>query len=90
MTCGQWEAMTASENRLTTFFSLWTQKEAVVKADGRGVGLPLDEIVVTAGKAILGNAIWEVKQVRIAEGYCCHLATNILNQEIYIEQIRYG
>jgi 4'-phosphopantetheinyl transferase len=90
MTCGQWEAMTASENRLTTFYSLWTQKEAVAKADGRGIGFLPDEIVVMEGKAILGDAIWEVKEVRIAEGYCCHLATSILNQEIYIEQIRYG
>ena len=90
MTCGQWKAITASKNRLKTFFSLWTQKEAVAKADGGGLGLPLDEIVVTQGKAILGENIWGVSEVRITEGYCCHLATNIMNQEVHIEHIPYG
>lgn len=86
----QWEAIAASENRLTTFFSLWTQKEAVAKADGRGIELPLEEIVITQCKAILGENIWRVRDVRIAEGYFCHLATNMLNQEVSIEQIHYG
>lgn len=89
MTPDQWEEIMASENRLHTFFSFWTQKEAVVKADGGGIALPLDEITVAGGKAFLAGDTWDVNEVRIADGYCCHLATSRLNQEVKIRRCEY-
>lgn len=86
MTRGQWEEMMAAENRLETFFKLWTQKEAVAKADGRGIALPLNEIAVEQGQACLAGVTWEVNQLRIADGYCCHLATSRLNQEVRVRR----
>ena len=41
----QWQALPASEKR-SSFFSLWTRKEALVKALGRGIGYPLTEVSV--------------------------------------------
>lgn len=86
MTPDQWETMMTSENRIETFFSLWTQKEAVIKADGRGLSIPLNEIITKGGKAFLADDIWEMREVRIADGYCCHLATRGKNQKISIEE----
>ena len=87
MTRNQWESLRASKNRLEAFFSLWTQKEAVIKADGRGIAIPLNEIIVEGEKAFLADDIWRMKEVRIADGYCCHLATNRKNQEVRTEKI---
>ena len=87
MTSDQWESMTVSENRLEKFFSLWTQKEAVIKADGRGLSIPLDAIILEGEKAFLAGDIWGVKEVRIADGYCCHLATSGKNRNVRIEKI---
>jgi 4'-phosphopantetheinyl transferase len=89
MSQNQWEAIMASENRLEAFFNLWTQKEAVAKADGRGITAPLAEIDIDAGRAFLEDDIWKVDEVRIAGGYCCHLAHTPLNQSLYIEQMFY-
>lgn len=87
MTRNQWESLMASKNRLEAFFSLWTQKEAVIKADGRGIAIPLNEIIVEGEKAFLADDIWRMKEVRIVDGYCCHLATNRKNQEVRTEKI---
>lgn len=87
MTRDQWEMTMASENRLEKFFGLWTQKEAVIKADGRGLSIPLDEIILEGEKAFFAGDIWGVKKVRIADGYCCHVATSGKNPEACIEKI---
>jgi 4'-phosphopantetheinyl transferase len=87
MTRNQWESLMASKNRLEAFFSLWTQKEAVIKADGRGIAIPLNEIIVEDEKAFLADDIWRMKEVRIADGYSCHLATSRKNQEVSTEKI---
>jgi 4'-phosphopantetheinyl transferase len=90
MTHDQWEEMMRSENRLEKFFTLWTQKEAVIKADGRGIALPLDKIAIAGEMAFLADDIWWVNEVKIADGYCCHLATSRMNQNVRIEKISYG
>jgi len=87
MTPGQWEAIMASERRAETFFSLWTQKEAVIKADGLGMAIPLDTIVTEGERTFLESAVWTVKEVRIADGYRCYLATNGNDPEIRSEGI---
>jgi len=87
MTPGQWETVMRAKNRLEAFFSLWTQKEALIKADGRGLLIPLDEIIPEGGNALLAGRSWALMQVRIADGYCCHLATGRKISEEGIEKI---
>ena len=52
-------AVLPSNARTRAFFELWCHKEAVVKADGRGLGLPVD--VVDVADALAHGAV----QVRI-------------------------
>ena len=83
----QWEEIMASENRVEPFFSLWTRKEAVTKADGRGISIPLDKIIIENETVVLADGVWRLKEIRIACGYCCHMASNREDQEIRIEKI---
>ncbi|MBM4314623.1 MAG: 4'-phosphopantetheinyl transferase superfamily protein [Deltaproteobacteria bacterium] len=89
MSQGQWEAIMTAENRIDTFFRFWTQKEAVTKADGRGIAIPLEGIVLDGGKAFLDAAAWDVREVVIADGYRCHLATDSRDPEIRIEGVSF-
>jgi 4'-phosphopantetheinyl transferase len=41
----QWQALPSSQKH-NAFFSLWTRKEALVKAFGKGIGYPLGEVSV--------------------------------------------
>lgn len=87
MTCEQWQSIMESENRLGTFFDLWTQKEAAAKVDGRGIAIPLSGIIIKGNKACIENAAWEVRKMKIADGYACHLTTNVSDATIYMEKI---
>ena len=70
-------------DRLTTFFRLWTGKEAYLKADGRGVSVPLQSFSVTPAPDLLisGVTVFDPSQsalfvqwLRAPEGYAAALA----------------
>jgi len=74
------------EDRRTTFLRFWTLKEAFIKADGRGVSLPLERIDVSAPEgrvAVLNEATgewrtcsrWELRTLALVPGYVAALAT---------------
>jgi 4'-phosphopantetheinyl transferase len=73
------------EDRRTTFLRFWTLKEAFIKADGRGVSLPLERIDVSAPQgrvAVLNEATgewrtcsrWELRTLAPVPGYVAALA----------------
>ena len=73
------------EDRRTTFLRFWTSKEAFIKADGRGVSLPLKRIDVSAPEgriAVLNEAThewrtcprWELRTLAPVPGYGATLA----------------
>jgi len=70
------------------FFKLWTIKEAVMKADGRGFSLdPRTIDLMDDEKTItLGNNIWHILQLEIDIHYKSYLASGV-NTEPIIEEI---
>ncbi len=73
------------EAKRTTFLRFWSLKEAYIKADGRGVSLPLERIDVSAPEgrvAVLDQATgewrtcprWELRTLAPVSGYVAALA----------------
>jgi 4'-phosphopantetheinyl transferase len=73
------------EDKRTTFLRFWTLKEAYIKADGRGVSLPLERIDVSASEGrvvVLDQATgewrtcprWELRTLAPVPGYVAALA----------------
>ena len=59
-----------------TFYSHWTKKEAVVKAIGNGLNIPLTDIEIKGNLATVANhGNWYVKEIPFSEKYIVHMAT---------------
>jgi 4'-phosphopantetheinyl transferase len=69
-----------AKDRNLQFFTYWTKKESVMKADGRGFNLDLKQIVI-AEHAFVDDQTWYVSQIAVPSGYIAHIATSSLLSE---------
>ena len=76
MTIEQWDIINRSKSPLKTFFTYWAIKESVIKADRRGLSIPLTDIHVTNDFVDYDNERWYLTCLKLGEGYSCFLAAN--------------
>jgi 4'-phosphopantetheinyl transferase len=72
----EWAYIHGSSRPVQTFYELWTRKEAVIKADGRGLHIPLQSFEVIDYKTVVENTVWYMQPIPLEDGYIAHLATN--------------
>ena len=89
MTVTEWSQIQASSNAIETFFTFWTQKEAVLKANGEGLNTPLQEVHLKDNGAITKNKEWQLHKINIDPEYLCHWSIDCwrANQGIHIEEV---
>ena len=68
------EELTNSENPIPDFFTLWTKKEAISKANGKGLAILLPEMEIGTDWATCGQTMWNMKKLPIAPDYAAHIA----------------
>ncbi len=86
MTSEQWQIIKSAENPLKTFFKYWAIKESIIKADGRGLNIPLLEIQINERLAHF-ETNWYLTELNLDENYCASLAVNCLAPEIKIQYL---
>ena len=74
LTTKEWAFLTHNSFSPTTFFQLWTRKEAVVKAIGKGAFLDFNLIEVLENSITLDNIVLNLT-TEFFEGYCLSVAS---------------
>ena len=85
MTSEQWHIIENSEEPFKTFFTFWTIKESIIKADSRGLSIPLKEIYINDNTAFYEKT-WYLKELSLDQAYCAHLAIDV---ETYYLNLQY-
>jgi len=86
MTERQWNDIKSAEESHQIFFKYWTIKECVIKADGRGLSIPLDHLEMEDSIVVYDNKKWFIKELMIDKTYSAHLALN-KEYEVIIHKI---
>ena len=75
MTAFEWDHLINSSEQ-NAFFYYWTQKEAVLKAIGIGLGIELNSFEVISGTTIIKGDKWFVAPIKLPPAYICHVASD--------------
>ncbi|UII26723.1 4'-phosphopantetheinyl transferase superfamily protein [Fulvivirga maritima] len=73
----EYRSICQSQDSKKEFFNYWTKKEAILKADGRGLNIPLNSIDVTDSKVIVEEKLWYLKPYNLIENHVLHLCSDI-------------
>lgn len=85
----EWQKV-GNAHSLDTFFEVWTKKESIIKADGRGLYLPLDTINTLQNPIEIINGAktnWFLKELVINPAYKACLCSNQANIEVGMKEI---
>ncbi|WP_298516699.1 4'-phosphopantetheinyl transferase superfamily protein [uncultured Kordia sp.] len=76
MTNNEWQYVNTAENQLQAFYEYWTKKEAVIKADGKGMSIPLLSFEIQNNTTLVHSEKFYTKRIALSENYMCHIACN--------------
>lgn len=82
ITDNEWNTIISHSDPQQAFYKYWTEKESVIKADGKGLSIPLKSFEILNGKAIIENRQWYVREIALQKGHYCSLATDVATFEL--------
>jgi 4'-phosphopantetheinyl transferase len=75
MTANEWKTINSSHDKISSFYDYWTQKEAILKAYGNGLSVPLKSFEILNHSAYIKEDKFFVKEVFIHNDYKCFIAS---------------
>ncbi len=86
----EWNMILTSDNLYFWFYYYWTAKEAVIKADGKGLSLPLESIIIKDNKTIIEQTLWYIKSIIFHDNYILQIASDkVIEKEIELVKISF-
>ena len=85
-TTKEWDHIISDEDANAAFYEMWVRKEACLKAIGKGLLLPMNEMDVCEDEVIIDNSKWFLHNLYLKEGYATCIAANEHN-DIQITEV---
>ena len=87
MTPGQWAHIQGASDPKMVFFHYWAMKESIIKADGRGLSLPLSEIEIVDMQVHDRNVTWHLRELDLDPGHPAYVATDAREVELVVREV---
>jgi len=78
--------LVASKERLIDFYKYWTMIESAMKADGRGMNIPVKNVRLGKDTALISGKIWYLHEIKADRSVVCHCAAENRLKQIVVKQ----
>jgi 4'-phosphopantetheinyl transferase len=85
-TAQEWQDI--SNGGIEVFYRYWTSKEAIIKADGRGLSMPLDQIEVRQHSGHFQDQVYYLNDVSLHPQYIVRIASLTALEEIKLLPVK--
>jgi len=85
----QWHEIHQSEDPHDTFFKYWTMKESAIKADGRGLSIPLTDIIFDGNKVLYDGNLWHLHPFQIDASHPGCVASNQQIDDLQLVEVHW-
>jgi 4'-phosphopantetheinyl transferase len=75
--------------QLDQFYTVWTRKEAFLKAKGQGLMEGMDQLSILNDQ-VMDETEWHLREIDVFSGYKCCLCSSRESSEVTITQIDYN
>ncbi|WP_046758931.1 4'-phosphopantetheinyl transferase family protein [Kordia jejudonensis] len=83
----EWLHINQADDTLKQFYSYWTAKESLLKADGRGITVELDKVHINTTHGTFENKQWFLQKIDFNPAYAVHIASDALIENIHLHEI---
>jgi 4'-phosphopantetheinyl transferase len=84
----EWERIVTAEDEMAAFYKYWTEKEAVIKAYGFGLSIPLQSFEIVNSCTNVNGRPFFLREIVVDQNYVCHLATGekLSGEQVILER----
>lgn len=87
MTPAQMEMIYAAPDQIQAFFRLWTLKESAIKANGKGLSIPLNELETDFQTVSVEDDTWHLQELQLDDRHCGFVATEVPDYKVEMIEV---
>jgi 4'-phosphopantetheinyl transferase len=87
MSTAEWALIKRSPDPLRCFYAYWTKKESIIKADSRGMSIPLQSIHFSGKNAYCEGRTWHLAEIFLHPRYAACIAADTGIEQLIIKNI---